>query len=108
MTWNEKLHKYLKEKKISQKEAGVLLSVSPSMMSRILSGRDGINQEFVKNMIIAFPDIDLKSIFTESVDEYKVAGNANGASEEFEKINIDAELAEIEQKIATIRKHLAQ
>ncbi len=101
MKWNDRLRQYIKIQGISQKEAAILLNTSPSMMSRYLSGSDNINQDFIINLLKAFPEIDLQSIFSENKPiEVEEPDNS--------EFNIEKELLEIQDKISKIREHLAQ
>lgn len=106
MKWNDKLRQYLKNEGISQKEAAVLLHTSPSMMSRFLSGNDNINQDFIINLLKAFPEIDLQSIFSEA-KEYKQEEKIKKVNEP-QTLDVQLELNLIQEKIELIKLQLAQ
>lgn len=100
--WNEKLARFLKNKGVSQKEAGEKLDISRSMMSRYLTGKDNVNQEFIIKLLKVFPDIDLRSIFSDDPPSHKEELSPE------EKENIINELETIEKKITLIKNYLAQ
>jgi transcriptional regulator with XRE-family HTH domain len=104
MVWNEKLAMYLKTKGISQKEAGKRLDTSTSMMSRYLTGKDKVNSDFIIKLLKVFPDIDLRSIFSDEPPNLK----ENDFYDPPREINVINELEIIEKKITLIKEYLAQ
>lgn len=107
MKYNEKLGLYFKKKGISQSEAGERLGHSKSMMSRFLSGVSIFDATFIVALVKEFPDIDLKYIFSEEelkVEMVEEPCEPYGMKEE----NIIPELELIEEKLANIKKCLAQ
>lgn len=102
--WNENLTVFLKEQGISQKKAGEMLDTSQTMMSRYLSGRANVNSEFIIKLLKVFPNIDLRSIFTEEPPNRKEKIKNLPSLE----INVINELEIIEEKITRIKEYLAQ
>lgn len=66
MTYKDKLREYLKTEGISQKDMGIALGYAPAMISRYLNGASVPDAEFIKKLVAAYPNVDLKYIFSES------------------------------------------
>lgn len=106
MEYNYKLRLFFKNKGLSQKEVGKRLGHAPAMISRFLSGESSFGPEFIVSLVREFPDIDLQYIFSEdeTTNSVQEAKPFYGLNEE----NIDKEMEVIEQKVANVRKFLAQ
>jgi len=105
MTHTEKMRLYFKNRDISQKEISKKTGQAPAMISRYLSGASSFSSDFIAILIREFPDIDLNYIF--SVKENNEANEPNelyGLTNEI----IDKEMEIIQDKLAIVRKYLAQ
>jgi transcriptional regulator with XRE-family HTH domain len=108
MKYNEKMRLFFKNKRLSQKEVSEILGPAPAMISRFLNGTSDFGPEFIISLVKAFPDIDLKYIFSEdeeskNIDQVEVA-SIYGSKDK----KILVELEEIEKKVLNIKKYLAQ
>lgn len=101
--WYEKLSKYFKEKKISNKELSRILGYSETMISRYLKGISKINAEFIAVLIKNFPEIDLQYIFADD------SSDSNILNEPREKYatTILGDIREIEAKLQIIKEKLS-
>lgn len=110
MKYHEKLGLFLKKTNMSQKQLAEKLDVSPTMLGRYCMGTAEFSSLFIRKLLIEFPEIDLKYIFTEE----KNWGEGVDVCEEPPQVyNMDKEqmideLALIEKKIAIIRAELAR
>lgn len=106
MKYNDKLRLFFKTKGLSQKEVAKRLGHAPAMISRFWSGESSFGPEFVVALVREFPDIDLQYIFSqnETTNLVQEGKPIYGLNED----NIDKELEIIEQKVANVRKYLAQ
>lgn len=103
--YNDKLKTFFESKGLSQKKVGEMLGYSPTMMSRYYRGKDKINADFIIEMVKTFPDIDLQYIFSDdnkNIIEEPITFYSQNPIDIIEELNI------IEQKIANVRKYLAQ
>jgi transcriptional regulator with XRE-family HTH domain len=107
MMYYEKLKKFFKDKKVSNRKLAEITGNSDTMISRYLNGKDRINSAFITIVVENFPDIDLQYIFTDNYEENK--DEINKLEEPRETyMNVDRELKNIEDKIGLIRTHLAK
>lgn len=106
MEYNYKLRLFFKNKGLSQKEVGKRLGHAPAMISRYWSGESSFGPEFIVALVREFPDIDLQYIFSEEETENTVQEGKSfyGLNED----TVDKELEIIEQKVANVRKYLAE
>lgn len=105
MKYNEKLRVFFKSKNLTQRELSDILGHAPAMISRYLSGESKFGPEFIVSMIKAFPDLDLKYIFSNDKENIVLEPKPfYGLNED----NIDEELKLIEKKVANVREYLAQ
>lgn len=105
MEYNDKLRLFFKTKDLSQKELSEILGHAPAMISRYLSGESKFGPEFIVSLVKAFPEVDLKEIFTD--DKNDAASEPKpfyGLTDE----TIDKELKIIGKKVANVREYLAQ
>jgi transcriptional regulator with XRE-family HTH domain len=106
MEYNDKLRLFFKNKGLSQKEVGKRLGHAPAMISRFWSGESSFGPEFVVALVREFPDIDLQYIFSEEETIYSVQEGKPFYG--LNKDNVDKEMEIIEEKVANVRKYLAQ
>jgi transcriptional regulator with XRE-family HTH domain len=104
--YNKKLQLFFKEKGLKQYEIAEIMGYTPTMISRYLKGTDKINANFITKLVENFPDIDLQYLFTDE----KTINMAQKPNEYygFNKTIIEKDLKIIEEKIANVRKSLAQ
>jgi transcriptional regulator with XRE-family HTH domain len=102
--YNEKLQLFFKEKGIKQYEIAKKLGYTPQMISRYLKGQDKINADFISKMVKEFPDVDLQYLFTDE----QTTNRVQEPSAYYGLKKLDNELKIIEEKVAEIRKDLAQ
>lgn len=107
MEYNEKIRMFFKQKGLSQKEVSEILGHAPAMISRFLNGTSDFGPDFIISLVKAFPDVDLKYIFSDDV--------ANSSTVQEPSVNygikekdIIGELELIEQKISSIRNVLTR
>lgn len=105
MRYNEKLRIFFKASGLSQKEVADIMGISPSMMSRILKGSDNFSSDFIARLVQKFPKIDLQYIFSESEELVLNESEVNYLQKEMDAIK---QLELIEEKIAVLKKYLAQ
>jgi transcriptional regulator with XRE-family HTH domain len=101
MGHRENLRYYLKQKGLSQKEAGELLGYKPAMMSRYLNDLDW-NWDFISSLIKSFPDIDLNSVLKE---DPATNDAALASKKDLDSLII---IEEIEQKLSSLKISLTQ
>lgn len=109
MKYYEKLSLFFKEKKLSQKKVSEIMEVSPAMIGRYLSGKDNFSPDFVCKLLLEFPEIDLKYIFSENSVHQLHRDSVNEPQEGYLKQeDILNDLSFIEEKIGKIKEYLAQ
>lgn len=101
MGHRDNLRYFLKEKGLSQKEAGERLGYKPAMMSRYLNDLDW-NWDFISSLIKCFPDIDLNSVLKEGLNKN---GSDSSQGRDLDSLLI---IEEIEQKLSSLKASLAQ
>ena len=105
MEYNEKLRLFIKSKGLSQRELSDILGYAPAMISRYLSGESKFGPDFIMALVKAFPDVDLKKIFSnEKKNVISEPKPFYGLSED----TLDKELKIIGKKIENVREYLAQ
>lgn len=101
MNHRESLKSFLKQKGLSQKQAGEILGYTPAMISRYLNDLDW-NWDFITSLSSNFPEIDWNAI---------IKGNIVGSNIVSEPGNIYEDkgqliIREIEQKLNELKSCL--
>lgn len=107
MKYNEKMRLFFKQKGLSQKEVSEILGHAPAMISRFLNGTSDFGPDFIISLVKAFPDVDLKYIFSDEIQKPTAAQLPN-VSYGIKEKDIIAELELIEQKLSGIREVLTR
>jgi transcriptional regulator with XRE-family HTH domain len=106
--WYEKLNKFFKERKISNRQLSVTLGYSETMIGRYLKGRDNINAEFIGILIKNYPEINLQYMFSDSFAEGEEEVNLAQEQDESYNFNVIKEIEDVEKKLNRIKAELAK
>ena len=110
MKYHEKLHLFFKAKNLSNKEVAEKMEVSPTMIGRYFMGTAEFSSVFIRKLMIEFPEIDLKYMFSEEKDRAEGLDVCEEPPEAYrmESEEMIDELASIEKKLSIIRAELAR
>ncbi|MFA9191098.1 helix-turn-helix transcriptional regulator [Flavobacterium sp. FZUC8N2.13] len=108
MDYHEKLRLFLKSKNLSQKEMSRRLDVSPTMLGRYFMGTAEFSSVFVHKLMMEFPDVDLRYIFSESEENLLKVEEAKSIYYKEQGENMITQIDSIQKQLSKLKKELAQ
>lgn len=108
MVYHEKLGLFLKSKNLSQKEIAERLDVSPTMLGRYFMGTAEYSSAFIYRLMTEFPDIDLRSIFSDNEENLLKVEEAQSLYEKEKQENLISAIDSIQKQLTKLKKDLAQ
>lgn len=104
--YHDKIRRFFKSKKLTQKEVGRILGYSPAMTGRYLNGTAGIGSDFLVSLLKNFPELDLNDVFAHEPNNEVYEVKELRAI--YEKTTIFNDIEDLEIKLQLIKEKLSR